>query len=214
LRTVTLDRSPSPGLVAVDERSGHAFVLDHSIDSFSIIDTASGRVLHTINVGARTYPQAVAVDGHTGRVFIAVSDESSAGRVRVLDVRNGRILHTVTVGWDPIALVVVVRAGRVFAVNAGSTAGGSTGSISVLDATSGRLMRTVRLGVSPHTAAVDERAGRLVVVGDPVVGAAPVTDVWGWLPPWLRRWLPFVSQQRRRIPSVSGRASVLDLSRL
>jgi DNA-binding beta-propeller fold protein YncE len=125
LRTVTLDQSPSPGPVAVDERSGHAFVLDRSIDSFSIIDTASGRILHTINVGAQTYPQAVAVDGHTGRVFIAVSDESSAGRVRVLDVRSGRILHTVMVGWDPIALVVAVRAGRVFAVNAGSTAGGA-----------------------------------------------------------------------------------------
>jgi DNA-binding beta-propeller fold protein YncE len=214
LRTVTLDQSPSPGPVAVDERSGHAFVLDRSIDSFSIIDTASGRVLHTINVGAQTYPQAVAVDGHTGRVFIAVSDESRAGRVRVLEVRSGRILRTVMVGWDPIALVVAVRAGRVCAVNAGSTAAGSTGSISVLDATSGRLVRTVRLGMSPHAAAVDERAGRLVVVGDPVVGAAPVTDVWGWMPPWLRRWLPFVSQQRRHIPSVSGRASVLDLSRL
>src|SRR5437763_7605598 len=170
--------------MAVDERSGHAFVLDRSIDSFSIIDTACGRVLHSINVDAQTYPQAVVVDGHTGRVFIAVSDESSAGRVRVLDVRGGRILHTVTVGWNPIALVVAVRAGRVFAVNAGSTAGGGTGSISVLDATSGRLVRTVRLGMSPHAAAVDERAGRFVVVGDPVVSVAPVTDVWGWIPPW------------------------------
>jgi DNA-binding beta-propeller fold protein YncE len=198
----------------VDERRGHAFVLDRSIDSFSIIDTASGRVLHSINVGAHTYPQAVAVDGHTGRVFIAVSDESSAGRVRVLDVRSGRILHTVTVGWDPIALVVAVWPRRVFAVNASSTAGGSTDSISVLDATSGRLVRTVQLGLSPHAAAVDERAGRLVVVGNPVVGAAPVTDVWGWMPSWLRRWLPSVSQQSRRIPSVSGRVSVLDLSRL
>jgi DNA-binding beta-propeller fold protein YncE len=214
LRTVTLDQSPSPGPVAVDERSGHAFVLDRGIDSFSIIDAASGRVLHSINVGAQTYPQAVAADGHAGRVFVAVSVESSAGRVRELDVRGGRILHTVMVGWNPIALVVAVRAGRVFAVNAGSTASGSTGSISVLDATSGRLVRTVRLGMLPHAAAVDERAGRLVVVGDPVVGAAPVTDVWGWMPPWLRRWLPFVSQQRRRIPLVSGRASVLDLSRL
>jgi hypothetical protein len=109
---------------------------------------------------------------------------------------------------------VAVRAGRVFAVNVGATAGRSTGSISVLDATSGRLVRTVRLGLSPHAAAVDERAGRLAVVGDAVGGAAPVTDVWGWLPPWLRRWLPFVSPQRRRIPRVSGRASVLDLSRL
>jgi YVTN family beta-propeller protein len=214
LRTVTLDQSPSPGPVAVDERRGHAFVLDRSIDSLSIIDTASGRVLHSINVGAQTYPQAVAVDGHTGRVFIAVSDEGSAGHVRVLDVRNGRILHTVMVGWDPIALVVAVPAGRVFAVNAGSASAGSTGSISVLDATSGRLVRTVRLGMSLHAAAVDQRAGRLVVVGDPVVGATPVTDVWGWIPLWLRRWLPFVSPQRRRIPRVSGRASVLDLSRL
>ncbi|HKO25100.1 MAG TPA: PQQ-binding-like beta-propeller repeat protein, partial [Chloroflexota bacterium] len=212
LHTVTLDQSPSPGPTVVDERSGHAFVLDRSIDSFSIIDTASGRLLHSINVGAQTYPQAV--DGHTGRVFIAVSAESSAGRVRVLDARSGRILHMVMVGWDPIALVVAVRAGRVFAVNAGSIAGGSTGSISVLDATSGRLVHTVRLGMLPHAAAVDERAGRLVVVGDPVVGVAPVTDVWGWMPPWLRHWLPFVSQQRRRIPSVSGRASILDLSRL
>src|SRR5438045_6310946 len=49
LRTVTLDQSPSPGPVAVDERSGHAFVLDRSIDSFSNIDTAvqaDGRIRH------------------------------------------------------------------------------------------------------------------------------------------------------------------------
>src|SRR5205085_9731472 len=36
LRTVTLDQSPSPGPVAVDERRGHAFVLDRGIDIFSI----------------------------------------------------------------------------------------------------------------------------------------------------------------------------------
>jgi hypothetical protein len=97
----------------------------------------------------------------------------------------------------------------------------------------GAIVRTVVVGSAPLSVAVDERSGHAFVLSrsadspdaasvsmiDTVTGVllrtqAVVTDVWGWMPPWLRRWLPFVSQRRRRIPSVSGRASVLDLSRL
>src|SRR5690242_5143031 len=53
----------SPGYVAVDTRTGHAFVTNYLDDSVSVFDTRRGIAVGTVRVGHA--PSAVAVDART-----------------------------------------------------------------------------------------------------------------------------------------------------
>jgi DNA-binding beta-propeller fold protein YncE len=89
LRTAAVGASPADDigaaiythLVAVDPRTGHAFVIDRpAVDrkgtstrgSVSVLDARSGRVLRRIPVG--TAPMALAVDETTTRLFVVNED--------------------------------------------------------------------------------------------------------------------------------------------
>src|SRR5205807_7805454 len=78
VRTVALDAWPSA--VAVDAQTGHAFIASadalHHIGRVSVLDTATGVILHTVTVSV--YPVAVAVAPSSSegtdpgaRVFVA-----------------------------------------------------------------------------------------------------------------------------------------------
>ena len=85
-------------------------------------------------------PAELAVDGRTGRVFVANRDDNT---VSVLVATSGAVLRTIAVGPRPSALAVDEQTGRVFVVDPFYS-----GVISVLDATSGRIRRTVAGGTS------------------------------------------------------------------
>jgi YVTN family beta-propeller protein len=61
--TVPVGRSP--GYIAVDPRTGRAFVSNFSDDSVSVLDIRSGAILRTVAVGIA--PSVVAVDVRTDR---------------------------------------------------------------------------------------------------------------------------------------------------
>src|SRR5437588_10093541 len=63
----------------------------HGSASHSASGAVSWRVLNTVAVGSR--PVAVAVDGHTGRAFVA-----GGNRVSVLDGASGVALRTIPAG--------------------------------------------------------------------------------------------------------------------
>ena len=86
------------------------------------------------------------------------------------------------------------------------------GRVSVLDTRSGAVRRTVPVGIAPGDVAVDERAGRALVLN--LGGTVHVTDVWTWLPSWLRWWLPFLPRQAPGARTVGGSVTVLDTTRL
>src|SRR5438445_10120036 len=92
VRTVALDAWPSA--VAVDAQTGHAFVASsdvlHHTGRVSVLDTATGVILHTVTVSV--YPVAVAVapssSGGTdpgARVFVAGYSADGRGCVYMLD---------------------------------------------------------------------------------------------------------------------------------
>jgi YVTN family beta-propeller protein len=121
----TVPVGPGPDAVAVDEARGRVVVptsYDHSV---SILDARSGSVLHTValaqgpsGAGMPLWSMAVAVDGRTGRAFVANSDANS---VSVLAVRTGTVLRTIVVGVHPRAMAVDERTGRAFVANSGGT---------------------------------------------------------------------------------------------
>src|SRR5437763_12212224 len=110
----------------------------HGSASHSASGAVSWRVLNTVAVGSR--PVAVAVDGHTGRAFVA-----GGNRVSVLDGASGAALRTIPAGVGahdygagPDAVAVDLPTARAFVARFNDNSG------SMLDTTTGAGRRSVR----------------------------------------------------------------------
>ncbi len=117
-------------------------------------------------VPAGAMPVALAVAGHSGRVFLA---DRSADTVAMLDARTGAILATTAVGHAPVALVVDEAHGRVYTLNACVVTAldlkacrNASSSVSVLDLYSDELLGALGLGSGATALAADD-GGRLIV---------------------------------------------------
>ncbi len=127
-----------PGAVAVDARSGRAFVMIVGAGvpgHVSMVDTRTGVLLRTVPVGLD--PCALAVDQRAERVVVVNHD---SGSVTVLDARDGRVIDTVPVGLLPHAVAVDERRGRALIVS-------ETGRLSVLDTRRDVIAHTVTVGM-------------------------------------------------------------------
>jgi hypothetical protein len=89
---------------------------------------------------------------------------------------------------------------------------GGAGGVSVLDAASGALQRNIDLGRIPRAVVVDAQARRAVVISGR--GAASAPDAWDWVPPLLRRSLPFLSPPGAHTHIVPSSVTILDTSHL
>ncbi len=170
-----------PSAVAVAERSGRVFVvnrggssaqsLSSQLGSVSVLDSSTGRVLHSAVVGVA--PQAIAIDERSGRVVVANRGATpERGCVSILDDRQGTLLGEIEVDVYPAAVAVDSSQGLVFVANMVSN------TVSVLDLQQMRLVRTIVLGDAPGTVArlaMDERTGLLVALSFParVTGGGP-----------------------------------------
>jgi len=160
LYTTTTDWNPVAA--AVDERTGHVFVVNNGASSVTMLDGRSGCILHTVSPATMNGSLVVAVAERSGRAFVPCP-----GGVDVLATANGQLLHTVS--WPAsassvVAIAVDERTSRVFAV--------SSGAVSMLNAATGTLQRTVTIGRFARAVAVDERTNRVFVAGSGGVGSA------------------------------------------
>ena len=73
VRTVAVGAGAST--MAVDERTGRAFVVNTMDNSVSVLDARSGAVVRTVAVGA--LPVDVALDEAGGRVWVVNQDSST-----------------------------------------------------------------------------------------------------------------------------------------
>ncbi|MBV9172387.1 MAG: YncE family protein [Chloroflexi bacterium] len=135
-----------PRAVAVDARTGLAFVVDGSFGRFiapaGSVQTNSGSFAN----GGGAFPSG-------GGAF-----PGEDGKVSVLDVSAARVLRTVSVGPDPRDVAVDERGGAVFVTN------DDDATVAVLDARSGALERSIQVGSRPHALTVDPREHRAFVV--------------------------------------------------
>jgi DNA-binding beta-propeller fold protein YncE len=203
----------------VDKRTGRAFVINQNSDSVSVLDTHSGALVHTTNIGKDLF--ALAVDEQTGRVFVASGNTFGVnGSVSILDAVSGRLVRSVTVGMLPAAVAVDARSGRVFVANKGPLDSNlvplNNGTVAVLDARGGAVLRTVVVGTYPTAIAVDERAGRAFVVNASGTTVRRSQGWWEqavqWLQPARLPWVPRPASPSL-IHSATGSVSVLDASR-
>ena len=156
-----------PLATTVDQRVGHAFVLDLggrvSGGRVVVLDTRSGHPLPRMVIvrGDKRDLGDIAVDERAGRVFVT---KRAAGTVSVFDTRSGALLATTLVDLHRSfgTLAVAPTDGHVFVA-------GQTG-VSMLDSRGRTVLRRTALGAAPVIMAVDERAHRLVA-GDDVLDA-------------------------------------------
>jgi DNA-binding beta-propeller fold protein YncE len=179
---------PDPRDVAVDERTGRAFVANDDNASVSVLDSHSGAVVRQLAVGPQ--PRAVALDSATNRAFVINTGD---GTVSVVDTRSAAVVRTIHV--DTSQVVDSARrtytggystAGSYAPTGMGANGGfgmgyfesgavvdgltgrvfvGGAGVVAVLDARSGALVRTVTLAGDTTHMALDPATGQVLVAG-------------------------------------------------
>ena len=162
LHTVPVDAAADT--VAVDARSGHAFVVDPGSNAARMFDTRTGAV-----VGARSMlmtPALVAVDATAGQAFVTTDSPF----VDVLDARSGALVRTLVARASGGPLAVDGRSGHVFVLDSGGA------SVAMLDRRSGLVLRTIPVGQFPVAVALDARRGRAYVVSRDSASSFNPTD--------------------------------------
>lgn len=157
----------------------------------ALLDERTGRLVRTLTVGPGAIPPLL--DPRHGHI-IATSGWMGTGHLWVLDARRGTTLQATTIAPNPVAMALAAQAQRVLIVSQGAIdrqgMPAGPGSLAVLDARSGRLLRTITLTPRPTALLNDEATGHVfVILGG---GVTPPSDTWGWVPPILRRWVPFL----------------------
>ena len=187
LRTIAL--GTAPWQLAVNQRAHRAFIYTATQrgNTVSVLDTASGALLHTVQVGGTLLfdsnelqfgvARLLAVDEQTQRVFVEGQRSDGQGQVSVLDARSGALLRTIVLGPhlnQTGAIGVDERTQRVFVLGQGLD---GRGKVSVLEARSGRLLRTLSVGAHPVAVAVNRQTSRVLVSAlGPTNSAGEVTS--------------------------------------
>ncbi len=166
MRTIIVRAQVRPLRLAA--QGGRAVVIT-SDDQASVIDEASGRVLHIAQLGRGA--GSVAIDARSHRAFVVNQDSNTVG---VLDLDTGGV-HAVAVGVAPSAVAVDETTGRAFVVNTGDN------TVSVLDARDGAALRSVVAfpGPSPYLPqfiALDAHTGRVVIASPVAVSVLDARD--------------------------------------
>jgi DNA-binding beta-propeller fold protein YncE len=156
--------------VAVDARSGHAFVTTGS--GVTMLDARRGTILRRIPIPG--LPQDIAVDERIGRAFLTVEKEwwprTIPGAVRILDTQTGATLRAIPVA-DPREIALDRQVGHLVIYDIS----GSTNHVLLLDARTGALRARVPLGRASVSVTVDERASRAYLVNEDA-GSVMVLD--------------------------------------
>lgn len=161
---------PYAGALALDARSGHAFVA--TTTGIRVLDIRTGATVRTIPHEGGGEPLALATDTSTGHIIVV-----TGSGIQVLDGQTGAIVHRVAMALYPLATTVDQRVGQAFVLDPGGRVSG--GRVVVLDTRSGHpLPRMVIVRGDTRDLgdiAVDERAGR-VFVTKPAASTVSVFD--------------------------------------
>ena len=89
----------------------------------------------------------------------------------------------------------------------------ATGSLQVVDERTDAVVRTIAVGMAPYAVALDGPARRALVF-NAGGGTVRVPDPWGWVPPWLRRVLPFLPRGTPQTHTMPASVTIIDTSHL
>ena len=154
---IVIDAGP-PQFVTFSPDGSRAYVTvtnaDYTENHVAFVETASNRVLSTVEVGLRPYAPQTSPDGRL--LYVPLHDE---GRVEVLDTATATEVGSYEVPRNPHWIAVSADGTRAWTANHESNV------LSVLDlADGGRVLQQIPAGVSPHSVAVSPDGTRVAVV--------------------------------------------------
>jgi len=161
----------APGVVVINELTGQVYVVSTGGNCVAAFDARSGQGIGRVSMEGLGYPQSMAVNCSTNRLFVVYSVSPKLQSVAVLDGRNMQILSAFSLDDEGVlgsiyALTLDESSGRLYA----ST---NDGLLAVDSATGRVLGRTRGISVqSPFGLALDANARRLFVAdmkGGPVM---------------------------------------------
>ncbi len=153
----------APVALALDERTGHLFVVNRGERTVSMLDARGAALPRTIVVPPG--PWTIVVDSRAGRAILVGRGVIGAGGVQIgsgssslLDTASGRVLSEIPVAGRPDGAVVDARRGRAFV---------TATALQVLDIARGRVPRTIPLEISAQELGLDETTGLLFAITSP-----------------------------------------------
>lgn len=169
--TITVaDSTTSPWDVAVDPTTSTVFVTDvgsGGAGTVKVINENTDAVTATINVG--TYPESIAVDPVTHRVYVT----STAGTVKVIDETTDTVIGTITVGAQTVGVAVDPATNTIYAVNYDGD------SVSVINGATDVVAATIPLSTAPLAVAVDATTDTIYVGSDNLGNPSVVSVING-----------------------------------
>jgi YVTN family beta-propeller protein len=174
-----------PLAAPVCAQAGRAYVSNEDGQSVTVLDTATGDVVTTVNVGKRPRGLKLSPDGK--RLYVAVSglpkcppsvpDEEcaklkhdlAADGIAIIDTTTLKLASVLKAGSDPEQFDVSRDGHRLFISNEDSA------TLSVLDVATGALVATVPVGAEPEGVRVTPD-GRSILVTSESANAISVVD--------------------------------------
>jgi len=197
------------------ERTRRLYVL--SAGGINVLNASTGRSITTLKAPFALNEGFFSVAFDQQRQRLVVGDYATE-TVAAWDGVSNRLLYAVNLHQHSFLndVGIVSRSGRILVMTGISSPRpvypDLPNSLIVLDGRTGMIQKVVRLGFGEGHIIVSGRTQRALAI---VPGQSTVTEStgWGWIPSWVRRWLPFLPSATRSY-AVTAHLTVLDTSRL
>jgi PQQ-dependent catabolism-associated beta-propeller protein len=149
-----------------------AYVSNERDGTVTVIDTATDRVVATINVGARPRGIRTSPDGKLVYVALSFSSQQTPGtinKIAAIDHDTGKVVAQYDAGTDPEQFAVSNDGRRLFISNE------DAGTASIVDTSSGKVISTVVVGIEPEGVTISPD-GRWVYVTAETSNTVSVID--------------------------------------
>ena len=150
----------------------NAYVVNSSVNTVTVVDTATATILGTINVGQA--PSRVAVSSDGTRAYVTNTTSAS---ISVVEAASLAVVNTIPTGAAPTAIAVTPNGQRLYVMTAG-------GVVQVIDVATGALATSVTVGgntagdiaITPNGARAYVSSGTLSVI-DTATNTATATAI-------------------------------------
>jgi len=168
--------------VAIHAHLGKAYITNDAEDTVTVYDLINDEISSTIEIGAGSTPQAIAINPFMNKVYVAnVGDSISNGTVSVIDTITDMVIATVDVGVSPVAIAVADKGNSsgVFVANFADADNGNPGSVSVIDAVSNTIIHSAISGVGdcPIAIAYQRFASKVWVLNNCSDGSVSISAI-------------------------------------
>lgn len=185
IRRLTVFLIPLLFALPAPSYAGRAYVSNEDGQSVSVLDTAKGEVIATIEVGKR--PRGLKLNADGTRLYVAVSglpkcppsvpDEECAKRKRdlaadgiaVVDTRTHKLIEVLKAGSDPEQFDISKDGKRLYVANEDAA------TASVVDVASGKVIERISVGKEPEGVVLSPN-GKWVLVTNESDNAVSIID--------------------------------------